>query len=259
MTGGGRRGFGHLRPGRREAVDRGRPDVATEERSQMPRRLALLLVVVFLAGNGSCQGPPESVLPLSEPEAAYDARLPGFWHLAEAHLPDHEADVLHIRPWKDSPSLDVLGVGVGYRGEARAPRWIRATAHATRIYGETYYNVRRVPNLGDDYTLDTQPGYIIVRAEVAADDTLTLRFMDLGHGGFVEELCRKRQLSCRQVYAGEAGKAVYYLLLDVSRTALAALVRDVTPEKLFPVEVGPFRRVPTVTPVEIEKLLGTEK
>ncbi len=51
----------------------------------------------------------------------------------------------------------------------------------------------------------------------------------------------------RKVAGDYKGEEVPYRVLDISRPELVALIRKVTPEKLFRCKVGPFRRLaPTV-------------
>ncbi len=84
----------------------------TPSRSKMRTlrsRLCFLGLVLSLA---ACGGPPESRVALSEPgEAAYDARLVGNWYFAN----DRGALYLHIAPRKEAASLEVIGIGVGYK------------------------------------------------------------------------------------------------------------------------------------------------
>ncbi len=187
----------------------------------------------------ACSGLPESRVALSEPgEAAYDERLPGNWYFAN----DRGAVYLHIAPRKEAATLEVIGIRVGYKDDDPV-RWIRAIAHASAIDGKTYYNVRRVAGAGFDYTAEGErPGFIILRTEFSEDGTLTLWFMD-------EDIVRNliKEGRGRKVAGDYKGEKVPYRVLDMSRPELIALIRKVTPEKLFRCDVGPFRRLaPTV-------------
>ncbi len=199
-------------------------------------RLCFLGLVLSLA---ACSGPLESRIALSEPgAAAYDERLVGNWYSAEKG----GGWYLHIAPRKETASLEVIGIGVGFK-EGDPVRWNRTIAHASAIDGKTYYNVRRVAGAGFDYTAEGErPGFIILRTEFSEDGTLTLWFMD-------EDIVRNliKEGRGRKVAGDYKGEEVPYRVLDMSRPELVALIRKVTPEKLFRCDVGPFRRLaPTV-------------
>ena len=197
-------------------------------------RLCFLALALSLA---ACSGPPESRVALSEPgAAAYDERLVGNWYSAEKG----GGWYLHIAPRKETASLEVIGIGVGFK-EGDPVRWNRTIAHASAIDGKTYYNVRRVAGAGFDYTAEGErPGFIILRTEFSEDGTLTLWFMD-------EDIVRNVVKEDRKVAGNYKGEEVPYRVLDISRPELIALIQKVTPEKLFRCDVGPFRRLaPTV-------------
>ncbi len=195
----------------------------------MWRRVALVL---FLAGLAlpACAVPPESPVALSEPgETAYDERLVGIWYTTDGKK---EAFYLHISPRKETALLDVVGIDTIFTG-GDSVNWLRARAHASEIDGETFYNVKRVAGTGFDYTAPGEsPGFIIVRADVSEEDTLILRFMDTG---VLDRLVKEGRVR------GRVGKikhnfkfvAERYLILDLSRPELIALIREVTPAKLF--------------------------
>ncbi|MCH8197490.1 MAG: hypothetical protein IH904_05355 [Proteobacteria bacterium] len=139
----------------------------------MRHRVALVFLLVGLTLS-ACSGPPESRVALSEPgETAYDERLVGIWYSISRTL----AIYLHISRRKETAYLDVVGFAAVYK-KADPVRWLRARAHASEIDGETYYNVKRVAGAGFDYTAPGEsPGFIIARADVSEQDTLSLRFM----------------------------------------------------------------------------------
>lgn len=189
----------------------------------------------------ACSGPPESRVTLSEPgAAAYDERLVGNWYSAEKG----GGWYLHIAPRKEAATLEVIGIGFGYKDDDPV-RWIKAIAHASELDGRTYYNVKRIAGTGDDYTAEGErPGFIILRTEFSEDGTLTLCFMD---ERIIRNLIKEGRAKGRAVKGDDKGEEVPYRVLDISRPELIALIRKVTPEKLFRCDVGPFRRLaPTV-------------
>lgn len=183
----------------------------------------------------ACGGPPESTVALSEPgETAYDERLVGDWYSIEEGGAWH----LRIAPGKDRASLDITGFGVGWSG--RNPvRWIRATAHMSEIDGETYYNVKRLARIGDDYTADEPPGFIIVRAAPTDEGSFSLRFMDTR---LLDDLIGDGRVKGRRVEGRCKEDDVEYIMLDHSRPELIALIRELPTGKLFP-EALRFRRL----------------
>ncbi len=209
----------------------------TLRKSKMRMLRSCLCFPALVLSLAACGGPPESRVALSEPgAAAYDARLPGNWYFAN----DRGAVYLQIAPRKEAATLEVIGIRVGYKDDDPV-RWIRAIAHASAIDGKTYYNVRRVAGAGFDYTAEGErPGFIILRTEFSEDGTLTLWFMD-------EDIVRNVVKEDRKVAGNYKGEEVPYDVLDISQPELVALIREVTPKKLFRCEVGPFRRLaPTV-------------
>ncbi len=199
-------------------------------------------VVFFLAGLAlaACSGPPESRVALSEPgETAYDQRLAGIWYSTKGG----EAIYLHISPRKETALLDVVGIWAVYR-ESDPVRWLRATAHASEIDGVTYYNVKRVAGAGFDYTAPGEsPGFIVVRADVTGQDALSLSFMRRPSSGYaLKDSVKKRRVRGREVKGRHGNEEVPYLVLDLSRPELVALIREATPAKIFK-DVVRFHRV----------------
>lgn len=195
--------------------------------------IATLLVGLALS---ACEGPPESAVALSEPgETPYDKRLLGDWYYLEG---DNLGFRLHIGSGEDGDILDVVGVIMGW-GSPDPVRWIRATAHASEVDGRTYYNVKRLAGVGDDYTGDEPPGFIIMRAEPGDDGTLSLQIMN---DTLLGRLDREGRLKARDVKGRYKDEDVSYTLLDVSRPELIALIREFPPEKLFG-DPGRFQRL----------------
>ncbi len=201
----------------------------------MPGRAALVFLLVGLTLL-ACSGPPESRVALSEPgETAYDERLVGIWYAIKGK----EAVYLHISPRKETAYLDVVGILAVFK-ESDPVRWIRATAHASKIDGRTYYNVQRVAGAGFDYTaLGESPGFIVVRADVTGRDALSLSFMSWpGDGNLISDyplrdFLKKGRVRGREVEGKYKDEKVPYLMLDLSRPELVELIREVTPERLF--------------------------
>ncbi len=200
------------------------------------RPLAAFAALLVGLALSACGGPPESAAALSEPgETAYDARLLGDWYYMEG---DDGGWRIHIGRSADKDVLDIVGTFVIW-DDANPVRWIRATAHASEIDGRIYYNVKRVAGVGDDYTADEPPGFIILRAEPGDDGSLSLQFMD---DGLLENLVKEGRLKARRVEGRYEDIDVPYLMLDVSRPDLIALIRESPPEELFG-DPGRFRRI----------------
>lgn len=194
---------------------------------------AALLVGLALS---ACFGPPESTVALSEPgETAYDARLLGDWYYMEG---DNEGLRLHIAPGEEDGVLDIVGVMLDWN-TSDPVRWLRATAHASEIDGRTYYNVKRRAGVGDDYSADEPPGFIILRAEPGDDGSLSLRFMD---SALLDGLIDEGRVKGRTAAGRYEDTDVEYVKLDVSRRDLVALIREFPPEKLFD-DPGRFQRL----------------
>ncbi len=208
------------------------------------RRPAAL--VFFLAGLAlaACSAPPESRVALSEPgETAYDQRLAGIWYWTDGE----GAWYLHISPRKETALLDVVGIGAVFK-ESDPVRWLRATAHASEIDGVTYYNVKRVAGAGFDYTAPGEsPGFIVVRADITGQDALSLSFMRSPMhwpppGDSLKDSENKGRVRGREVKGRHGDEEVPYLVLDLSRPELVALIRQATPAKIFK-EAVCFHRV----------------
>jgi len=204
------------------------------------RRTATILFLLIGATFAACGGPPESRVALSEPgEAAYDERLPGVWAWSTAQ----GAVYLHIAPCEDSAALDVVAIIVDPEswGEEEPVRWLRASAHASEIDGETIYNVRRVAGAAGDYTAPGEsPGFILLGVALSDEDELVLRFMDMD---VLEEMIDAGQARGRELYGRYRDEDVPYLMLDLDRAELVALIREVTPAKLFANDSERFRRL----------------
>ena len=170
----------------------------------------------------------------------YDERLVGNWYWADKEGGWYLRWYLHIAPRKETATLEVIGIGVGYK-DGDPVRWIRAIAHASEIDGETYYNVQRVAGAGFDYTAEGErPGFIILRTEISEDGTLTLWFMD---NDIVKTLIKEGRAKGRKVEGDYKGEKVPYRVLDISWPELIALIRKVTPEKLFRCAEEPLHRL----------------
>ncbi len=209
----------------------------------MRRPAALIFLLAGLALS-ACPAPPESRVALSEPgNTAYDQRGVGIWYLTDGKK---VAYYLHISPRKETAYLDVVGISAVWK-EGDPVRRIRATAHASEIDGYTFYNVKRIAGAGFDYTAPGEsPGFIIVRADVTEEDTLSLRFMGGLSDSSLRDSLKKGRVRGRKVAGKYKDEEVRYRMLDLSRPELVELIREVTPAKLFKemFKEGPrFRRL----------------
>lgn len=141
---------------------------ASAIRGAAARYGALGLILGVLA---ACGQPPEFVTPLSEPgTVAYDKRIVGRWY-----MPMLEPIYVQIKPAWDGRSWDhKLRINMLAHEGSAVPGSFSFEAHASTLYGNLYYNVRRVQTaLSLDYTeAGEKPGYIIVRVFHMAPDLL---------------------------------------------------------------------------------------
>ena len=115
--------------------------------------------------------------------------------------------------------------------------WFRATAHASEVDGQTYYNVKRVSGTGDDYTApEESPGFIIIRADLTDEDSLILRSMDTGVFG------KLVKVPGRKVEGKYRDEKVSYRIMDLSRPELVDMIRVFPPAEFYS-EERPFRRL----------------
>lgn len=184
-------------------------------------------LVFLLAGLtlSACSVPPESRVALSEPgEVAYDERLLGFWFSISGG--GGGLNYLHITPAYDKTYLGILGVSADQSYSPLAA-WNWSRAHASKIDGQTYYNVKRTAGAGFDYTAPGEsPGFIIVRADVSKKDSLILSPWTLTH---IDE----GQVKFRRVNIKQRGEADAYHILDLPRAELVELIRVFGPAKMF--------------------------
>lgn len=203
---------------------------------------SLISILLLAAALGACGAPPESRVALSEPGAAgHDTRLVGRWYLADGK----QAYYLQVTPRDDGDGLDVVAVGVGYK-DPPPVRWFGATAYASIVDGETYYNLRRTPGAGFDYTAEGEtPGFIILSAELRAADELTLCFFGGFRGGKLDKLAEQDRVAARKVEGHAMGESVDYMVLDRPRAELVALIGETPRDALFGCnDDHPFRRLP---------------
>jgi hypothetical protein len=215
-------------------------------------RYSVSLVAVLLLS--ACVGVPQSQSALSAPgEAAYDPRLSGVWFgVLGGSGTETVVAQLEVAPREDG-LVSVVGLwseaGASPDREADWVRWLGAVAHASELDGRTYYNLRLVSgnlNILRDIAPEESgepPSYVIVQAEVDADDRLYLRVMSpKAVGRMVEnDSVRGRVVNCGD-YCG-------YHRLELSREELIAMFRQAARDELFTSALGPFHRVGPGTPV----------
>ncbi len=218
----------------------------------------LLLIPALLAAMvlAACEYPAEFSSPISEPGlASYDERLVGTWYMIEGDDDDVSAATLTVSPGKDG-FLDVAGVMSfskmgSYPNEGNEDRkasaefaWMRWTAHASVVDGETYFNARLVdtaflekktgkpPEVDeiDHFVSHPERGYWIIRAEIGEDDLLTLHVLWEGD----------LDIAPRSVTCGEECSFKVY---DLSSGELAAAIRAAEPGELFTQRFGPWARI----------------
>lgn len=212
--------------------------------------LPMLLASVLLA---ACTGPAEFRLPISEPgAAAYDEALVGSWY---AFSKEHDGVVM-LRIAADAEGRLVAAAGLielkpGTDGRA-AFQWLNREAYPSEIDGVTYFNTRPIapgaagfrqksrqaPEI-ESVLGGAERGYWIMRAEIDADDRLTLEVLS-------EKVPNRLDLPGREMSCGED---CTYEILDLSSAELIALIRSNPPEDLFSIRIGPLARVGAGAPV----------
>jgi len=200
-------------------------------------RLAIVTVIVAALGLAACSGPPESQVTLSDPELGADpSALVGNWYQPV----DDGAFYLRIILRGGSRILEAIGIAVGFE-EGNMVRWLKASVHLTEIDGQTYANIRRHVGEGDDYAEPGQlPGYVIARVALSPEGGLLTTWMS---ASTIEGLIEEGRVQGREVAGLYDGEEVPYLLLDMDRDALVALIRSVPQDTLFD-EPGVFLRLP---------------
>lgn len=200
-------------------------------------RKSAIVVSLFLGlALSACKSVPEVSATLSEPDPAlFDKRLAGMWYAVGPAGYINGFAYLLIIPRKDGASFDVTGVMVSRKG-AKSVQWLRATAYASLVDGETYYNVKRVAWVGNDYTPEETTSFLILKPKIAADSSLM--FLHAMESEALGKIAEERGIKKRKL-PPEAP----YIILDVSRDDLIRLIRETAHERLFSVITGPFYRV----------------
>ncbi len=210
----------------------------------MRKLLACLSAFVVAITAAACTAPPKTTSPLSPPAAVKgDGRLAGSWF-----APVDEGQgifYLHIAAEESATRFAVLALGAKGTADETPVIWVRGTAHATVLDGRIYYNLRITDN-ADEGPGETGPRYIPMQASMGADGTLSLRFMS---DRLLGRLMDEGRVRGRRVTGGYSGDKADFIVLDMSPADLAALIREVTPERLFTLGFGPFHRLPDKGPV----------
>jgi hypothetical protein len=200
--------------------------------------LAFLLLALALPG---CELPPEVSTALSEPDPALlDKRLSGVWYtFGPTGYVRQDFVFLEIVPRADRAGFDVIGLMMSRAGP-KSVQWLRATAYASEIDGEIYYNVKRLAWVGDDYTAEGSNSYLILKPVIAADSSLLfLHSMDAYH---LKELAKEGTVKSEEIHAWREPESSY-VTYDLSRDDLIRLIRDTAHDELFSWITGPFYRI----------------
>jgi hypothetical protein len=196
------------------------------------RCLSLVFLALVLA---ACTGPVESWSPLQgAPEAEPDHRLTGAWYVHQ----DEGVILLYVPEWTDSDPFQVLAV-MAEHGREPPASWITAIVEATVLDGETFYNVRHFG--GADYSAEGEhPGFIIMQTEFSDQGALTLRFMS---HKLVKDFIESKRVGGRILDGHYNNTEVEYVMLELGREELLALIRDTPRETLFSMTFGPLYRL----------------
>lgn len=193
---------------------------------------------------------------LSEPgEVPYDPRVVGIWQTtiqrdATFRWSTDDDSLgsgtyhLHIRPDNDG-QLKITVIAYG-EGEDYV-YWLIAAAHVSKVNEKIYYNVRRVPGRGNDYTGEGRsPGYMIWRAEIDAEDQLFLRTLNVAFYADPEAEAWIGSVEREHVECPNAESLCDkgYAWIDITRDELRQLIRT-APESRW-VSSATFKRVEPV-------------
>jgi hypothetical protein len=107
---------------------------------------------------------------------------------------------------------------------------VSGTVFASRVDGETYYNVHLAGEASDRF--------LIVGVRMAGDSTLFLEFMD---PTLVKSLAAQHRIKIRSEHGASYQSELP--VIDASREELIALIREIGPDTLFSEIRGPYYRV----------------
>jgi hypothetical protein len=196
--------------------------------------IGLLLGLALTA----CNPLPRVTTPLSAPDPTlFDKRMSGTWFSSVDYLQQAIAsdgwrsgyDLFQLAPSRDVPSFDIGALAV-WRAGSRSVTSVNGTAFASRIDGETYYNVHLAGEANDSF--------LIVGVRMAGDSTVFLEFMD---PSLVKKLADQHRINIRSDHDGAYQSELP--VIDASREELIALIREIGPDTLFSEIRGPFYRV----------------
>lgn len=192
----------------------------------MQRSWYRVFVIMWVASalGGCADAPPEFSATLSDPgELPYDQQLNGSWY-------GDGGDFLMVT------SLDAYSLAAAYviplppdNDHKMTVLWYNIVAYPSELEGKIYFNVGRRPGVGDDYTEPgLTPGNMIMRADLTADDRLSLRQMDASK-------LRQRVEDGRLegYHASEKELKPGYIWINITRDKLRALIREIPDEELF--------------------------
>jgi len=191
-------------------------------------RTILPMLVTCLPVLPGCTGPTQFTSALTDPgETRYDSRLVGTWYAKGGDFSvfgggHFNGVIVSVSP-RDDNQLAIL-----YRSETEI---LRSTGYASKVDGDVYYNLR--PEFGSyfrAYSKATEtPHFLLFRVEFINDDKLFVWTSFHGKG------LRK----VKHVSLGDGG----YSLVEQSREELLATIREISPQKLFAYQLGPFFRI----------------
>ena len=210
----------------------------------LPRLAGLGLAVPFLLVLAACGAPIESTVALSEPGEPYDEHLVGVWYQADDDGSD--AVMLTITAAAETPLLKIIAL------YARSDvTWLSATAFASRVGSEVYYNARRNAGVGLDYTAEgEQPGFSFWKIRFLNDTTIELCALDK----WKEDDGGAPGVTVREVDARVPGadSEDRYRVLDAEREALLEAMSGLSFED-YSSCFEPFRKAEKVEDVPATK------
>ena len=195
-----------------------------------------LLIVQLLIVLGGCSGLPEARVPLSPPGSEpYDQRILGSWLVEEQST---DIFYIHLKARSEPNMLDGTGIYMELRksdlSKSNPPsiEWSTSIVHSSQVDGDTYYNIKRLTGIGNDYgAAEEKKGYNFIKANLVNDHTLKVCLMNYSNvGSAIEKGVLKGVLIKKD--KSKNIKLDYYFM-DVSKAELVKFIRDDKKGDLF--------------------------
>lgn len=242
------------------------------------KRLMPVLALAAAMAVAGCSQPTYFRQPLSPPgQAQYDERLIGSW---VARSEEDGLLVLVIAPSEAEGEAGILTIsatmtGIDPDGKPGAViGWFRRVAHASRIDGETYYNIRaaapgssfaildeagtRIPEPEETDWFNTPDhamrDYWIAKPEFTEDGMLRLGFIEVNDwdlGADAGDALKRRlwlQGQGASAWTEGCGGGCTYSRADLRPEELAEIIRSFPKDEVFNLVAGPLTRLRAALP-----------